>query len=419
MNKKYRQFLKTKKLVIRYVHKRTRLVKQISTFHKKKVFIKYQQSLQDYKLLSLVGGVLSSLLDHLRRVVLFRLSERDKIFFIKRLSFLISSGMPLSESLGMIRDQSNSKHFVLLLNQLVGDISSGQSLSKALERNKDQFGDFAINIVYFGESSGTLSQSLDYLVIELKKRHSLKKKIIGASIYPIIVISAVFAVVGFLIIYLFPKILPVFASLHVQLPLSTRFVIYVSTVVHHYGLLILLFLGISIFGFYWLLRHFDTLRLYTNHIKFHIPVVGNMVKSYNLASATRILGLLLRSGLTLGESLHIASRSVSNELYRIELQRFVGLVNQGDLLSAHLKGKGGLFPEIISGVVAVGERSGNLPESLIYLSELYEEEVDDMTRNISNLIEPILMIIMGLLVGFIAISIISPIYGITTNLHSR
>lgn len=348
-----------------------------------------------------------------------RLSQKDKIFFVKRLSFLISSGAPLIESLEMVRDQTVSSYFKGVVIRLIEDVSNGKLLSVALERYRDQFGDFAINIIYFGESSGTLSQNLEHLVIELKKRHTLKKKIIGASIYPALVILGVFVVVGFLVIYLFPKILPVFASLRMDLPLSTRIVINVSTALRSYGWLFLVSIFVIVVGIYWALRHSRTVRMHVGAIKLRTPLIGKVTRSYNLASITRTLGLLLQAGLTLGESLAIASKITSNELYRTELKKLEVLVNQGDSLGTHLKGRPLLFPEVVAGIVAVGERSGNLPTSLLYLCELFEEEVDDVTRNISSLIEPVLMVVMGVLVGFIAISIISPIYGITSNLHPK
>jgi type IV pilus assembly protein PilC len=347
------------------------------------------------------------------------LSQKEKIFFIKRLSFLVSSGVTLSESLEILYGQSKSPYFRGLIKWLMEGTSNGQLLSVSLTKYKDQFGDFAINIIYFGESSGTLSENLEYLATELKKRHTLKRKIIGASIYPAVVMVGVFSVIGFLIVYLFPKILPVFSSLHMRLPLSTRIVIYLSQTLKSYGVIILVAGSSSIFIWRWLLGRFVLMRKYTIMLALYMPIVGSMTRNYNLASITRTLGLLLKAGLTLGEALTISIKTIENELYQNELTLFVEGVNRGDRLSIYLRENVLLFPDIVASVVAVGERSGNLAESFLYLSELFEEEVDDSSNNISSLIEPLLMVVMGVLVGFIAVSIISPIYGITSNLHPR
>jgi type IV pilus assembly protein PilC len=321
--------------------------------------------------------------------------------------------------LEILYGQSKSPYFRGLIKWLMEGTSNGQLLSVSLTKYKDQFGDFAINIIYFGESSGTLSENLEYLATELKKRHTLKRKIIGASIYPAVVMVGVFSVIGFLIVYLFPKILPVFSSLHMRLPLSTRIVIYLSQTLKSYGVIILVAGSSSIFIWRWLLGRFVLMRKYTIMLALYMPIVGSMTRNYNLASITRTLGLLLKAGLTLGEALTISIKTIENELYQNELTLFVEGVNRGDRLSIYLRENVLLFPDIVASVVAVGERSGNLAESFLYLSELFEEEVDDSSKNISSLIEPLLMVVMGVLVGFIAVSIISPIYGITSNLHPR
>jgi type IV pilus assembly protein PilC len=350
--------------------------------------------------------------------VLNRVGAKEKIFFTKRLSFLVSSGIPLSDSLALLTGKSNSPYFNSVINSLLADVLEGHDLSRALERYRDQFGDFAINIIRFGESSGTLASNLEYLAIELKKRELLRKKIIGAALYPAIVIIGVFAVVGFLVVYLFPKILPVFSSLHIKLPLSTRLLIYVSTVIRQHGLLLISACVALVLVVRWLPRKYYGVRIFMARLKIRTPIIGNITRSYNLASITRTLGLLLKSGLTLSESVSIAIRSTENELYRLKLISAEKAILQGQRFSEYLDDDV-LFPNVIVGVLATGERSGNLSESFIYLAELFEEEVEDITKNISSLIEPVLMVCMGVVVGFIAVSIISPIYGITSNLHAK
>jgi len=346
------------------------------------------------------------------------MSVKEQTFFVKRLSFLIKAGIPILESLVMIQEQTRKKGHATIFKAIVTDVSKGQYLSTSLSKFRKMFGDFSINIISFGESTGMLSDNLEYLADELKKKEALRKKVLGAFIYPIIVTLATFGITGFLMIYLFPKIIPVFASLHVNLPLSTKIVIFISNFLRYQGIWLLLGLVTFIIIVVVLLKKNTSFHFYFDKSIMRIPVLGDIVKGYNLANSTRTLGLLLKSGVTISESLQIVGKITKNLVYRKEFGALSGVVNRGEKMSTYLRTSRNLFPDVLTQIVSVGERSGNLSHSLIYLSELYEAEVDDFTKNLSSMIEPVLMIIMGLLVGFIAISIITPIYSITQNLHT-
>lgn len=350
-------------------------------------------------------------------ITLFRMPTKDQKFFIKRLSFLIKAGIPILDSLIMIKDQTKKGGYAKILDKVISDVSNGQNLSTSLQKFPRMFSEFSVNIISFGESSGILSENLDYLAEELEKKQMLKKKIVSAFIYPIIVTLATFGITGFLMIYLFPKILPVFQSLQINLPLSTRIVIFLSNFIRLNGLYIFTGLIFSTFVFIYLIKKSRMFRFYFDKTILKIPIVGNIIRDYNLANSTRTIGLLLKGGVTASEAIPIAEKTSSNLVYREEFKNLAMTINRGDKISLYLNKRPDLFPEILSQIISVGERSGSLPNSLIYLSELYEAEVDDFTKNLSSLIEPALMMLMGILVGFIAISIITPIYSITQNLH--
>lgn len=345
-----------------------------------------------------------------------RLSIKEQAFFIKRLSFLVRANVPILESLHMIEEQVKARSYSRILKKVIVDVSNGQSLAKAFSKFPNIFGVFAINIIKVGESSGILSQNLDYLAEELKKRHLLSRKIISAFVYPAVIAVATLAITGFLMLYLFPKITPVFTSLNMELPLSTKIVMAGSTFLQSYG--IWLIGALAVFG---VVMSFLVARVKAVHYTFDqilisTPVVGTVVQYYNLANSTRTLGLLLKSGLTLSEAIPLTADTTKNLVYRSEWRELSKTVNRGEQLSVFFKKHSRYFPAVMSQMVGVGERSGNLSPTLLYLSEMYEAEVDDFTKNLSSLVEPALMIIMGVLVGFIAISIITPIYGITQNL---
>ena len=352
------------------------------------------------------------------RISYARLSIREQTFFIKRLSFLIKAGIPVLDSLHMIREQTRSKSYAYILDTVIADVSNGQYLSTSLARYRSMFGDFSINIIGFGESTGILSENLEYLADELKKKYVLRKKIISAFIYPVVVVLATLGITAFLMLYLFPKIMPVFSSLHIKLPLSTRIVIFISTFGQNHGLALLGIIIAFIIVFIITLKKSKIFHFYFDKYILKIPVIGNIIKYYNLANSTRTMGLLLKSGITVSDSLPIAEKTSRNLIYKKEFRNISKRVDRGEKLSKYLRERRDLFPDVMGQIISVGERSGNLSDSFLYLSELYEGEVDDFTKNLSSIIEPALMIFMGLLVGFIAISIITPIYGITQNLHA-
>lgn len=348
-----------------------------------------------------------------------KLSLKEQAFFAKRLSFLIRAGVPLLDAIHMIREQTKIKKQQKVFDSVIHDISNGQSLAVSLGKFKNVFGDFAINMIAVGEETGVLSENLAYLSNELKKRQELKRKVIGALVYPIFISIATFGLTGLLTAYIFPKILPIFASLNVDLPITTRMMIWLSDFLRHWGWLVIILAIFFVMAFILILKRSDKFHFFFDRNVLRIPFIGNMIQNYNLANISRTLGLLLNGGMTLTEAIPITSRSTGNLVYKKEFLKLSKVVDRGEKLSAHLITERKLFPDILAQIVSVGERSGNLAETLGYLSDLYEAEVEDSTKNLSSLIEPILMIFMGLIVGFVAISVITPIYGITQHLSPR
>lgn len=359
-----------------------------------------------------------SLLDSVSMLTAGRFSLKDQTLLAKRLSFLMSANVPLLESLYILREQTRGKGHAKMLDLIIADVSQGQSLSRSFGKFPKVFGDFAIHIVKVGESSGTLSQNLQYLSNELKKRHTLKRKVVGAFIYPALITFATLGITAFLMLYLFPKIMPVFSSLHMQLPLTTRAVMAASSFLRDWGLLTAVIFTAVLLGVLVLRKRIMPVRHFFDASLIRLPLLGQIVQSFNVANGSRTLGLLLKSGVNLGEALSITSQTTRNLVYKKQFLALESAVNRGEKLSLHMAKNTAVFPDIFGHMVAVGEKSGSLSDTLVYLSELYEAEVDDFTKNLSTLVEPFLMVLMGLLVGFIAVSIITPIYGITQNLHN-
>ncbi len=360
-----------------------------------------------------------SKLSSLKDLSVRKMPLREQIFLIKRLSFLIKAGVPVLESLHLIREQTKKKNHRKILDSVIYDVSNGQFLATSLLKYRRVFGDFSINIIGFGETTGILSENLEYLAEELKKKQALKKKIIGAFIYPSIVIAATLAITAFLMLYLFPKITPIFESIHAQLPLSTLIVMSISNFLKKYIFILLAALIIFLLAIVVTIKKNKNVHYYFDKLILKIPLIGQIIRDYNLTNITRTLSLLLKSGVTISDALPIAEKTHTNLVYKKELKNASIIVSNGERMSTYLKSQIGLFPDMMVHIINVGERSGNLSNSLAYLSELYEAEIEDFTKNLGNTIEPALMIFMGLLVGFIAISIITPIYSITQHLTPK
>src|SRR3989344_11400 len=345
-----------------------------------------------------------------------RFSVKKQTFFAKRLSFLIKAGVPMLESVHVIKKQAKSKSEISVFEKIVSDLANGQTLAGSLSRFKGVFGNFAINIIRAGESSGTLTANLNYLANELRKKEMLRSKIMSAMLYPVIVTVATFGITGLLIVYIFPKIMPIFQSLNATLPLSTRIIIFLSEGIRNYGIYIFIGLVLLSITFSLLKKYVPRVRFISDGITLRVPFMGVIVKNYNLTNTTRTLGLLLKSGISLTESLVITADTTENVQYKKAFIDISKGVMKGKTVSELIKAFPALFPDMLEHMVAIGEKSGNLSNTLIYLSELYEGEFDDLTKNLSSSIEPVLMIIMGILVGFVAISVITPIYEITNSI---
>lgn len=345
-------------------------------------------------------------------------SLKAQTSFAKRLAFLMDAGVPVVEALHMLKEQAKIKSHISVLSVVVEDTASGQALSKSFGKFPKFFNDFAVSIIRVGESSGTLSQSLIFLADELKKRQALRQKVAGALVYPAVLTVATVGITAFLMMYLFPKIMPIFSSLHTELPLTTKIVIAISTFLQLWGLWLLV--GIIAFFFLvgFLIKKFKSIRYFRDDMLVRMPFLGIMFRSFYVANISRTLGLLLKSGMRLSEALPVTAETTGNLVYKKLLNELGEGVLRGERISANVAKHSAYFPDMFAHLVAVGERSGSLSETLVYLSEMYDTEVDDFTKNLSTLIEPALMIVMGVIVGFIAISIITPIYGITQSLQN-
>lgn len=339
-------------------------------------------------------------------------SSQEKVNFARNLSVGIKSGMPLIDILGLLKQQTTSKYFQERIQSFIDNVNNGQTLAQALSNAKNIFDEFFISIIKVGESSGNLSSSLLYLSQELKKQHEIRNRVKSALIYPAIIFFATIGITVFLTVFIFPKLLPVFSSLHIDLPLSTKIIIALLAFIKGYGFLTLGSIIALVVGLKLSLKIRIVSFMY-DRITLKIPFVSKVIKNITLTNFTRSMHVLLKSGVTIMDALNIARGTLNNLYYKKEVDNLIEYVRRGESMTRYLEQKPELFPSMLTGMIKVGEKAGNLEENFEYLSEYYEGEVDETLKNLTMVIEPVMLLLMGLSVGFIAVSIITPIYKVS------
>lgn len=346
-----------------------------------------------------------------------RVPIQEKINFARHLSIVIKAGLPILEGLKIIQKQTQSPKLLAIISRLIADVNNGQFLADSLkEQGHRLFSDFFISVIKVGETSGTLSDSLLYLAEEMKKSEDLKSKVRSALIYPVIILVATVGVTGLLTFFVFPRVLPIFSSLRINLPLTTKILISALNFLLQYGLWLLGGLIILVVGLRLLLR-ISAVRFLSDRFLFVLPAISTLMINLNMANFTRVFGILLKSGIKIVETINITGQTFNNLVYRRLFIAAADEIRRGEQFARYLAAQKKFFPPMLSGMIEIGENTGNLEKNLAYLSEYYTEELESSLRNLTSLLEPLLLLVMGLIVGFVALSIITPIYEITQNIH--
>lgn len=342
-------------------------------------------------------------------------SLTQKALFAKNLSLMLKAGLPIAEALNIATSSAKGK-MRGVLEKVRSSVEAGRPLSASFADHSGTFSGLFINVTRAGEASGTLVENLEGIAEQLKKEKEIISKIKGAMMYPIVVLAATFGLGLVLAFVVLPQITPLFEGLQIDLPITTRALIAFSHFIQNSGFY--LFIGIIAFsGFIvWLLRQKFT-KPYTNWLLLKVPIIKNITRNSNLARFSRTLGTLLKSGVPIDEAMEITANTVGNYYYQRALGQVARASSKGTKLSDNLSQFSSFFPTLLTKMIKVGEESGNFEETLFYLAEYYEAEVDNSTKALSTTIEPILLLFIGLVVGFLALSIITPIYDITGNIR--
>src|SRR3989339_232554 len=339
----------------------------------------------------------------------------DRALLAKYLAVTQQSGLSILESLDIVGETARGK----MKNIIAGvkkSVESGNSLADSLGRYPRVFSGIFTSAVYAGESSGTLAENVQNLSEQLKKEKELGAKVKGAMFYPLVVLVAAFILGMAMSFMVLPKITPLLEGLNTELPITTRGLIAFSHFVDQNGQFLFIGIVVGIIFLLWLVRQ-KFAKPVTHWLLLRVPIVKNIVRDSNLARFSRTLGTLLKSGLNIDEALSVTHNTLANYYFRRAVLATGDRVSKGATLAESLSEFHKLFPKMVGRMILVGEQSGKLEDSLLYLADFYEAEVDNSTKSLSTAIEPILLLFVGLIVGFLALSIITPIYNITGNIR--
>jgi len=340
-----------------------------------------------------------------------RVKTKDKIVFAGALSSMIGAGLSLSRAMEVIERQTSNKKFKAVVTSLIAKVNAGNSFSQALEAYPNIFPPVFIAMVAAGEESGNLSQSIDIVRQQMAKSYDLGRKVRGAMIYPVVILCVIIAIAILMMMFVVPTITAVFKEFEAKLPLSTRFIIAISDFVSGSPFL---FIGLLVAAILALIYGFKTAtgKKALAYVAIHLPAISQIVKNFNAAVTMRTISSLVSSGVSMIQAITITARVVQNNYYRLVLTDAAGSVQKGSPLSAAFKAREDIYPILVGEMTEVGEETGNLSGMMLKGAEFFEEEVEQATKNLSTIIEPALMILIGLAVGFFAVSIIGPIYSL-------
>ncbi len=336
----------------------------------------------------------------------------DKIIFARNLSSMIEAGLPMIRALSIIERQSKGelKKIMVVIGE---EVSRGKTLSDAMMLYPKVFSHLFVSMTKAGEESGNLVLALKNVSMQLEKSYILNKKIKGALMYPAVIFCLMLVIGTLLLIYVVPTLSSTFASFGTQLPLSTRIIIAVSNGLKDHIVIILCVLFVIIGLCIWFFGTSRGKRI-IDWTTLHLPVVGDITREVNSARTARTLSSLISSGVDIVVALSVTEDVLQNSYYKAVLRQTQEVIQKGDPISKIFSDNPHLYPIFVGEMVAVGEETGKIGDMLMGVAEFYEEDVDQKTKDMSSIIEPVLMIVIGTAVGIFALSMITPIYSLSS-----
>lgn len=340
-------------------------------------------------------------------------STYEKIIFFRNLATMLSAGVSLSSSLRVFEEQARKKKLKKIFDKMAHDVENGRTLSNAMRKHPRQFSEFVIEAVNVGEITGELSMGLDKIAADLERDYELTRKVTSAMAYPIVIVTVMIAVVALLIVYVLPKISELFHELNTPLPLPTRILLGIGSFFGQYPYVMPLSAMVFLTAFI-LIKKYEKTRYWLHYGILRIPVFGEIIKEFNLARFFRAVESLITSGVSLVKAVEVSKKTLKNSVYRRALSAIEPVLLHGGRLTDALKPFPFLFVPQVRHIVDVGEKTGKFDEIFLKLAEHYERTINHKTQMLTALIEPVIMVAIGIIVGGVAISIFLPIYQTAT-----
>jgi type IV pilus assembly protein PilC len=365
----------------------------------------------DFTLISISDA--SSSLETKLNLLINPIKVKDIVIFSRQFAVMISANMPVVESLIILIDQTNNISLKNLIAEIAFDVDSGALLSDAFAQHPKIFSEFFVNIIKSGETSGKLDEVLEYLADEMEKSYDMASKIKGAMIYPAFILVGLTGVGVVLMVYVIPNLTSVMVESGMKLPLSTRIVIAVSNFMQDYLILI----ALVVTGLVMALRYYfkTTIGRYQlDTFKLKMPIFGKLFKYIYLMRFTRSLATLLRGGVSITRSLEITANVVGNVIYRDLILETLESINDGNPFSTVMEASPDV-PKMVPQMISIGERTGRMDTVLDKITDFYTRESNAMLANLSTLMEPLIMVLMGLGVGVVVAAVLMPMYNMASQ----
>jgi len=342
-----------------------------------------------------------------------RVKDKDLVVFTKQFSTMIDAGLPLVQGLDILAQQTDNKTLAKTIAEVKVDVEAGSTYADALRKHPRVFSALYTNMVAAGEAGGTLDVILSRLAEYIEKAMKLKRRIKGAMIYPSVIISVAIIVIVVIMTFVIPVFSKMFTNLGGVLPLPTRIVIGISHFLRGIGGLIVLGVIIGTIVFIIQIRRTEKGRKATDSLLLKLPVIGVLIKKVAVAKFTRTLGTLISSGVPILDGITITAKTAGNKVVEEEVMKIGRAISEGKTIAEPMR-QSKVFPPMVTQMISVGETTGAVDTMLNKIADFYDEEVDSATANLTALLEPFLMVFLGVTIGFIVISMYLPIFKLIT-----
>jgi type IV pilus assembly protein PilC len=335
-------------------------------------------------------------------------ATRDIVIFTRQFATMINAGLPLVQSLDILAKQTENPALAEVTRQVVYDVESGHTLADAFSKHPKAFTDLYVNMVAAGEAGGILDTILLRLATFLEKNDALMRKVKGAMVYPGVIFTVAAVAVAVLLIFVIPTFQAMFASVNLELPLPTRIVIGASQLLINYWWVIIAVIGLAIFG---IRRYYatDDGKKRIDQMLLNAPVLGDMLRKSAVSRFTRTLGTLISSGVSILDGLEITAKTAGNRVIHDAVMASRASIAGGETIAAPLE-KSKVFPPMVISMIAVGEQTGGLDEMLSKIADFYDDEVDVAVSALLSLMEPIMIVVLGVIVGGMVVAMYLPIF---------